>query len=96
MAQEHVRRVLTAKSAASRRGFLDYQTSPNREDSIMDKLEAISQAQSESAKAGGERRYAVRWLPNPNFPQGHWTVETRKPSLAGECLAAVDGVLEHA
>jgi hypothetical protein len=62
----------------------------------MDKIEAISRAQSESTKAGGERRYAVRWLPNPNFPQGHWTVETRKPSLAGECLLAVNGVLEHA
>jgi hypothetical protein len=39
---------------------------------------------------GGERRYAVKW------PPGHWTVETRKPSLASECLLAVDGVLEHA
>lgn len=56
----------------------------------MDRLEAISQAQSESAKAGGDRRYAVRW------PPGHWTVETRKPSLSGECLLAVDGMLEHA
>ncbi len=56
----------------------------------MDRIEAISQAVAQSAKAGGERRYAVKW------PPGHWTVETRKPSLAGECLLAVDGVLEHA
>lgn len=56
----------------------------------MDKTEAVSQAIAESRAAGGERRYAVRW------PLGHWTVETRKPSLAGECLLAVNGVLEHA
>ncbi len=56
----------------------------------MDKTEAVSQAISQSRVAGGERRYAVRW------PLGHWAVETRKPSLAGECLLAVDGVLEHA
>jgi hypothetical protein len=62
----------------------------------MEKIEAISEAISQSRANGGERRYAVRWLPNPNFPNGHWTVETRKPSLAGECLLAVDGALEHA
>lgn len=56
----------------------------------MDKNDAVSLAQLQSRAAGGERRYAVRW------PAGHWTVETRKPSLAGECLLAVDGVLEHA
>jgi hypothetical protein len=56
----------------------------------MDKLEAIAQAQSESAKNNGDRRYAVPW------PDGHWTVETRKPSLAVGCLLAVDGKLEHA
>ena len=56
----------------------------------MDKNEAVSEAISQSRANGGERRYAVKW------PPGHWTVETRKPSLAGECLLAVDGVLEHA
>ncbi len=56
----------------------------------MTKIDAVSQAQSESRANGGERRYAVKW------PPGHWTVETRKPSLASECLLAVDGVLEHA
>lgn len=56
----------------------------------MDKMEAIALAISESQKAGGERRYAVPW------PPGHWTVETRKPSLAAGCLLAVNGVLEHA
>ena len=56
----------------------------------MTKIEAVSQAANESRNSGGERRYAVRW------PLGHWTVETRKPSLAGECLLAVDGELEHA
>lgn len=61
-----------------------------KEGFLMDKTEAISLAQSESRKANGERRYAVKW------PDGHWTVELRKPSLAGECLLAVDGVLEHA
>lgn len=56
----------------------------------MDKVEAVALAISESRKSGGERHYAVKW------PLGHWTVEIRKPSLAGDCLLAVDGVLEHA
>jgi hypothetical protein len=56
----------------------------------MDRFEAISIAQRESAKANGERRYAVPW------PDGHWTVETRKPSLAAGCMLAVEGKLEHA
>jgi hypothetical protein len=56
----------------------------------MDRFEAISIAQRESAKANGERRYAVPW------PDGHWTVETRKPSLAAGCILAVEGKLEHA
>lgn len=56
----------------------------------MDKTEAVSEALSRSRESGGERCYAVKW------PLGHWTVETRKPSLAGECLLAVDGMLEHA
>jgi hypothetical protein len=62
----------------------------------MTKIEAINEAVAQSQKANGERRYAVEWLPNLNFPQGHWTVEMRKPSLAGKCLLAVNGVLEHA
>lgn len=61
----------------------------------MTKIDAISQAQSESRAAGGERRYAVKWV-NQMTRAEHWTVETRKPSLAGECLLAVNGVLEHA
>lgn len=62
----------------------------------MTQTEAVNEAQSQSRKANGERRYAVYWPPNPNFPQGHWTVEIRKPSLAGKCLCAVEGRLEHA
>lgn len=57
---------------------------------LMDKNEAVSLAIAESRANGGDRRYAVPW------PDGHWTVETRKPSLASGCLLAVDGVLEHA
>lgn len=56
----------------------------------MTKTDAVNEAIRQSREANGDRRYAVRW------PPGHWTVETRKPSLAGECLLAVDGVLEHA
>lgn len=62
----------------------------------MTQIEAINEAVAQSQKADGERRYAVEWLPNPNFPQGRWTVEIRKPSLAGKCLLAVGGRLEHA
>jgi hypothetical protein len=60
----------------------------------MTKLEAIDEAVKQSQANGGERRYAVKW----NHPSGKedWTVETRKPSLAGECFLVVDGTLEHA
>ena len=56
----------------------------------MEKPDAVSLAIDESRNAGGDRRYAVMW------PDGHWTVETYKPYLAGPCILAVDGVLEHA
>ena len=59
----------------------------------MTRLEAISEAVRQSCVNDVERRYAVKW----DHPAGeHWTVETRKPSLAGVCLLAVDGRLEHA
>lgn len=61
--------------------------------SIMTKLEATNEAVRQSQANDGERRYAVKW----DHPDGeHWTVEVRKPSLAGVCLLAVDGRLEHA
>ena len=61
--------------------------------SVMTKLEATNEAVRQSQASGGERRYAVKW----DRPDGeHWTVETRKPGLAGVCLLVVDGKLEHA
>jgi hypothetical protein len=62
----------------------------------MTKIEAINEAVAQSQKANGEARYAVYWPPNPNFPNEHWTVETRKPSLATNCLVACDGRLAYA
>ena len=60
----------------------------------MTKIEATNEAVRQSQQANGDRRYAVKWT----MPDGstHWTVETRKPITAGECLLAVDGALEHA
>jgi hypothetical protein len=59
----------------------------------MTRIDAINEAVSQSQANSGDRRYAVKW----NHPDGeHWTVETRKPSLAGECILAIDGALEHA
>jgi hypothetical protein len=60
---------------------------------IMTKLEATNEAVRQSQASGGERRYAVKW----DRPDGErWTVETRKPGLAGVCVLVVDGKLEHA
>ena len=59
----------------------------------MTKIEATNEAVKQSQANNGDRRYAVKWTLHG---QEHWTVETRKPGLAGECLLAVDGVLEHA
>lgn len=60
----------------------------------MDRNEAISEAVRQSQCANGDRRYAVMWRQMNGGT--NWTVEARKPSLAGECLLAVDGRLEHA
>lgn len=48
----------------------------------MDKLEAIAEAHKAS-KANGYA-YAVQW------PAGHWTVETRKPSLRQSGMTVIE------
>ena len=62
----------------------------------MTKIEAVNEAVAQSQKANGEARYAVYWPPNDNFPEEHWTVEVRKPTLSTKCLVAYDGRLAYA